>query len=273
MPSPADSTSQAPRPTWPADWLVPTWQDDEVGALMTSRRGGVSAPPWDSMNLGDHVGDERASVDANRARFASLLEARPVYLRQVHGTRVVQLDAADLAPNAPVHEADACISREPGLACTILVADCLPVLLAAPGTRGVGAAHAGWRGLAAGVLEATAHSLCALAGCSPGELRAWIGVGIGPARFEIGDEVVRALGGDPVHPTGAFGQTIDAQGRERWCADLPALARTRLQRLGLTQVELAARCSAGESSSFFSYRRDGVTGRMAAAVWIRGHRA
>lgn len=258
----------------PAGWLAPGWAGAAVGAAMSPRSGGVSAAPWESLNLGDHVGDDAVHVAGNRRLLAEVTGARPVYLRQVHGTRVVRLTSADLAPDAPVHDADASVTDEPGLACTILVADCLPVVLAAPGGRAVGAAHAGWRGLAAGVIEACAEAVCELGACRPAQLNAWIGVGIGPRHFEVGPEVVRALGGDPDAgaPEGAGQQAfIRDEATRRWHADLPRLAGQRLRSLGIGQVETAAGCSAGEPSRFFSYRRDGVTGRMAACVWIRVH--
>lgn len=262
--------SQAGADDGPAtSWLRPGWQRTELGAVMTTRAGGGSGAPWTSLNLGDHVGDDRVHVVANRRRFEEAIGARPVYLRQVHGIRVARLDEADLT--GPPIEADASVTDRPGIACTILVADCLPVLFAAPGRRGVGAAHAGWRGLAGGVLESTLAALCELARCAPGEVDAWVGVGIGPQRFEIGAEVVEALGGDPAGtqaPSAGFGRHAVTSA---WCADLSRLAADRLRVAGLRSVERASGCTASEPSRFFSYRRDGVTGRMAAAVWIREH--
>ncbi len=163
-------------------WLAAPWTAPDAGTAMTTRGGGASRPPWDGFNLGDHVGDDAAAVAANRAAFAERIGAAPVYLRQVHGTRVVRVVAADAQPGAPVHEADASVTTQRGVACTVLVADCLPVLLAAPG--GVAAAHAGWRGLAGGVVDAALAALCDAAGCAPGEVRAWLGACIGPRRFE-----------------------------------------------------------------------------------------
>ncbi|HSI59291.1 MAG TPA: peptidoglycan editing factor PgeF [Ideonella sp.] len=252
-----------------ADWLRPEGLPAEAGALMASRRGGVSAAPYDSLNLrppglrGDAL-DAPAAVLENQRRFAAAMEgARPVYLDQVHGSRVVTLTAASTAPGLPLERADASVTTEPGIACTVLVADCLPVLLAAPGGRGVGAAHAGWRGLAGGVVEACLASLCERAGCRPADVSAWLGACIGPQRFEVGDEVRAAFG--------AAGQAcfnpLPAPGK--WLADLPALARLRLAAAGVERVAGGLWCTASEPSRFFSYRRDGVTGRHAAAIWIR----
>ena len=146
----------------PAEWLRPDWQAPGVGALMTTRQGGFSIGPYASMNLRDGVGDDAAAVARNRAVFEQAIDARPVLLNQVHGVRVVRIGAADASPGASLHEADASITTVPGIACTAQVADCLPVLYAAPHARGVGAAHAGGRGLAGGVVEATLYALCEL---------------------------------------------------------------------------------------------------------------
>jgi hypothetical protein len=245
------------------DWLVPGWRAPGVGALMTTRRGGCSAAPFDSMNLQHGGGDAAEAVVRNRARFGAATGAAPVYLRQVHGTRVVRLGRADAAPDAAVHEADASISTEPGIACAILVADCLPVLFTAPAARGVGATHAGWRGLAAGVLEASVEALCNAAGCAPGELQAWLGPSIGSARFQVGGDVLAAFGAAP-----AGDPRFVPEQPGRWLADLPGLARARLQAIGVVAVSGGGWCTVAEPLRFFSYRRDRVTGRMAAAVWI-----
>jgi polyphenol oxidase len=246
-----------------SDGLVPEWQvDPRIGALMTTRAGGVSAAPFDSLNLGRSAGDDRAAVDENRRRFEAALGVPTRYLSQVHGTRVARLSHADAASS----EADAAITTERGLACTMMVADCLPVLFAAPEARGVGAAHAGWRGLAGGVLEATVSALCEAAACEPAEISAWLGPCIGPRQFEVGADVLDAFG-----PTAAsrFVERRRADGTLRWLADLPALARDRLQAVGVARISGGTWCTASEPLRFFSFRRDRVTGRMAAAVWIR----
>ena len=235
-----------------------------VGAFMSLRTGGVSCPPYDQLNLGDHVGDDPAAVAENRRRFAAALGAAPVWLRQVHGARVVDAAAA-LGAEPP--EADGAWTDRPGIACAVLVADCMPVLLAARNGRAVGAAHAGWRGLAAGVLERTAEAVARAAGCAPDEIVAWLGPGIGPANFEVGAEVLTAFDG---HPPERFRPGAPREGRARWWADLPGLARDRLQRAGLERIDGGRWCTVADGSRFFSFRRDGVTGRLAAAVWLRG---
>jgi polyphenol oxidase len=246
-----------------SDWITPEWPvDARIGALMTTRAGGVSAAPFDSLNLGRSAGDERAAVHENRCRFEAALGVPTRYLSQVHGTRVERLTHALAAPR----EADAAITTEPGLACTMMVADCLPVLFAAPEARGVGAAHAGWRGLAGGVLEATVGALCEAAACEPRELSAWLGPCIGPRRFEVGADVLEAFGRAAA---GRFTTHPRADGSPRWLADLPALARDRLHVAGVIQLSGGTWCTASDPSRFFSFRRDRITGRMAAAVWLR----
>ena len=249
----------------PASWLAPPWAGRHVGALMSTRDGGLSEGPFTSMNLGTAVGDVPERVAANRARFASACGAAPVYLRQVHGTRVVRIGAADALPAALLHDADASLTTEPGLACTVQVADCLPVLFAAPDGRGVAAAHAGWRGLAGGVLEATVAGLCEAAGCRPRDLDAWLGVCIGPRAFEVGADVLEAFGTAPGRSD--LRRFVPAHSG-KWLADLAGLAQDGLAAAGVERVSAAAGCAFEDASRFFSYRRDRVTGRMAAAVWI-----
>jgi YfiH family protein len=239
--------------------LLPDWPaPPNVRAACSLRGGGVSAAPYDSLNLGDHVGDEAAAVAQNRVRLAQELGVRPVYMKQVHGTAVAQLDAE----SADGLEADACVSRTPGLACTIMVADCLPVLLARADGRAVAAAHAGWRGLAAGVVEAAAH---AIAGT---ELIAWLGPCIGPEAFEVGDEVKQAFAAQDAGAAACF----QPHAPGKWLADLPALARLRLRARGIEQVygNDGGRdwCTVSNPSRFFSHRRDRVSGRFAACVWL-----
>jgi polyphenol oxidase len=256
--------ADAARPYLPATGLPP-----EVGGLMSSRRGGVSRAPFDSMNLrpaglrADAV-DDPASIHENQRRFASWLEgAAPVFLDQVHGNTVVRLGRADLARGQPAAQADASVTTERGVACTVLVADCLPVLMAAPGGRGVAAAHAGWRGLAGGVVEAALAALCDAADCRADEVSAWLGACIGPGAFEVGDDVRQAFG-DEGSP--AFRPSLVAG---KWLADLPELARQRLEHAGVRRVAGGQWCTHSEPARFFSFRRDRLTGRHAAAVWIR----
>jgi len=252
-----------------ADWLMPAWRIAEVGALMTTRAGGVSGGRYATMNVGSAVGDDADDVAANRRLLATATGASPVYLRQVHGTRVVRVDAGDAAPDAPAREADAVVTTDAGVACVVQAADCLPVLLAAPDGRAVGAAHAGWRGLAGGVVEAAVDGVAAAAGCAPGELVAWLGACIGPDAFEVGGDVLDAFAvarDDDARSTPRF----RAKGRGKWLADLAGLARDRLVRAGVRDVSGGGWCTASDAARFFSYRRDGVTGRMAAAIWIAG---
>jgi polyphenol oxidase len=253
----------------PADpFLHPDWPGS-VGAagLMSTRAGGVSAPPFDTMNLRapherDDTPDDAEAVRENRRRYAAACGGAPVYLRQVHGATVVRLQQADVQASA--HEADASFTTEPGIACTVLVADCLPVLFAAPG--GVAAAHAGWRGLAAGVLEHSVVALAGATGCAPQAMHAWLGACIGPRRFEVGADVLRAFGAESEAP-GPFFQAAAVDGK--WWADLPGLARARLQAAGLTQISGGGWCTVEDGSRFFSFRRDRLTGRMAASVWLK----
>jgi YfiH family protein len=248
------------------DWLRPTWSvDAAVGAFMTTRHGGVSAAPFDSLNLRDGVGDDALAVTHNQRVVAEAAGAAPVWLDQVHGATVVRLTRADAEPGAPVHRADAAATTERGIACAVQVADCLPVLFAAPGGRAVGAAHAGWRGLAAGVLEATLAEVSQLAQCAPDEVQAWLGACIGPAQFEVGVDVLDAF--RAAQGEGALRRFV-AKGGDKWLADLPGLARDRLQAAGVRQIGGESWCTVSRPSRFFSFRRDRVTGRMAALIWI-----
>ncbi|MEY3251313.1 MAG: hypothetical protein RL227_286 [Pseudomonadota bacterium] len=236
---------------------------------MSTRAGGVSQVPWQTLNLGVAVGDDPEAVATNRRRFAAGLGARPVWLRQVHGVAVLRLDAS--TPDHPNEAADAAWTTEPGIACTVQVADCLPVLLATRDGSAVAAAHAGWRGLAGGVLEATVAAMQHGAGVAPDDLLAWLGPCIGPTAFEVGADVLQGFGraaASADHP--AFRWAPRADGSPRWRADLTLLARERLRQAGVSAVVVQGACTVSEASGFFSFRRDGVTGRMAAAVWRRG---
>jgi len=252
----------------PPGWLAPEWHIAGVGAVMSSRVGGTSAAPYASMNVGSAVGDDAAAVAANRRRLADVTGAALVLLRQVHGARIVRIGAVDAAASAPIHEADGCVTTEAGVACVVQAADCLPVLLAAPGGRAVGAAHAGWRGLAGGVVEAAVAAVSAAARCAPAEISAWLGACIGPTRFEVGGDVVAAFGADPDAAAGVATPRFVARGGGKWLADLPGLARDRLAGAGVRHIDGGRWCTVSDSARFFSFRRDGVTGRMAAAIWI-----
>ncbi|MBC7609608.1 MAG: laccase domain-containing protein [Polaromonas sp.] len=287
------------------DWLIPDWPAPiGVKAVFTTRGGGVSDVPWDSMNLGTHVGDVPEHVAANRALLQQSCGTRAVFLNQVHGSRVLRLDAG--RPDG--QQADACVTTLPKLACTIMVADCLPVLLAAEDGSVVAAAHAGWRGLAGlgkngdgkdngdggGVLEAVFSAFSAFSAfeasfmppaqqerASPAikiiacRTMAWLGPCIGPSAFEVGSEVKAAF---EITQAGAA-QCFVANGAGKYLADLAGLARLRLQALGITQIygndSSPAWCTVANPSRFFSHRRDAgssgngfnTTGRMAACIW------
>lgn len=246
-------------------WKMPTG----AGAAMSLREGGVSAAPWAGLNLGAAVGDDPRAVAENRARFACALAARPVWLRQVHGAAVLELTAT--LPDPLSMPADAAWTREAGIACTVQVADCLPVLLALHDGSAVAAAHAGWRGLAGGVVEAAVRGLCDGCGAAPGDVQAWLGPCIGPRQFEVGAEVLQAFGVDP-RPGGAprFAWRPRGDGTARWRADLQGLAADRLTALGVRDVTAEPACTVEDASRFFSFRRDGITGRAAAAIWRFG---
>ena len=250
-----------PLPVIEPDWDAPA----AVLALCTTRRGGCSAAPYESLNLGAHVGDDPAAVAANRARLAARLPAGAAlsWLDQVHGTGVVE---AQVRGRPAV--ADAQWSRAPGVACAVLTADCLPVLFCGAGGDVVAAAHAGWRGLQAGVLEATVAAM----GTDPGRVLAWLGPAIGPEAFEVGPEVREAFqraaeGAQGAAIDACFSASPDRQGH--WFADLYELARLRLAAVGVTRVSGGGWCTHGDRGRFFSHRRDGPTGRMASLVLLR----
>lgn len=239
-----------------ADFLVPDWPAPaHVKALQTLRTGGVSLAPWQGLNLGDHVGDEGQHVAANRTTLRTLLPAEPVWLKQVHG--IVPVDA-DLAPILP--EADASFSRQAGTVCAVMTADCLPVLFCDRGGSVVAAAHAGWRGLLHGVLEQTIQRMAV----PPANLMAWLGPAIGPSCFEVGGEVRDAF----LAQKGGSSVAFHPCGQGKWLADIYALARQRLQQAGVVEVSGGDLCTVSDPARFFSYRRDGVTGRMASLIWL-----
>ncbi|MBV6415800.1 MAG: Polyphenol oxidase [Steroidobacteraceae bacterium] len=243
-------------------WITPQWSAPAtVHAAFTLRTGGTSAAPFDTLNLGAHVGDDPLRVAANRRRIADALAlpSSPAWLRQVHGVAVREIGAAGAMGSVPHGPADAAFTRAPGAVCAILVADCLPVLLASRDGSVVGAAHAGWRGLAAGVLEATVKAM----GVPARDLVAWLGPSISPRHFEVGEDVRSAFVASDAATAAAF-----RPGRaDRWWCDLPALARHRLAASGLTEIALDGACTFAERDRFFSFRRDGPCGRMAALVW------
>lgn len=237
------------------DLILPAWPAPaNVRALQTTRRGGVSAEPFASLNLGDHVGDDPTRVAANRARLAAALPAMPCWLSQVHGVLVV--DAAGPAGC----QADASFSRQPGAVCAVMTADCLPVLFCDRNGSVVAAAHAGWRGLVGGILEATLDAM----GRPSGEVMAWLGPAIGPQAFEVGDDVRQACLAADVGAAACFVPCRPG----KYLADLYTLARRRLLHRGVTHIYGGEYCTFQEADCFFSYRRDGVTGRMASLIWL-----
>ena len=259
--------------------IVPEWPaPDRVRCAFTLRAGGVSVAPYDSLNVGAHVGDTAEAVGENRRRVREYLPlpAEPVWLLQVHGSDVVDLDGLEDAPSpsssdapglpdigcvmAASPRADASLTRVEGRVCVIQVADCMPVLFAARDGSVVGAAHAGWRGLAGGVLEQTVRA----SGVPPADLLAWLGPTISQQHFEVGDDVRTAfVSGDP----GAAAAFV-TNTRGRWQCDLYTLARQRLAALGVRDVFGGGWCTYGDAARFFSFRRDGQCGRMAALIWL-----
>lgn len=240
----------------PDGWLIPGWPAPaNVHALSTSRRGGVSGTPYADLNLGEHVGDDAQAVAQNRALLRRHLPADPLWLKQVHGTAVVDADRVTGTP-----EADACVARQANKVCAVLTADCLPLLLCDRQGTAVAAAHAGWRGLAEGVIEATVAAMRR----DSAALLAWLGPVIGPQAFEVGDEVRERF----LMQDSAAATAFIPHGKGKWLADLPLLARLRLAQCGVTQVSGGDACTFSEATRFFSYRREGTTGRMASLIWL-----
>jgi len=234
-----------------AQWPAPSW----VRTLSTTRAGGVSGQGWESLNLGSRCGDDPAHVAENRRRVSAALGVTPCWLHQVHGVAVAQA-----GPHDAEVEADACVSRVTGAAAVVLTADCMPLLFCHQRERVVAAAHAGWRGMAGGVIEATVRAMAV----DPAGILAWLGPTIGREAFEVGDEVRAAfLASDP-----EAGEAFQPGAPGKWWADLYQLARLRLARIGVTQVYGGGFCTVTEPR-FFSHRRDrGVTGRMGNFIWM-----
>jgi polyphenol oxidase len=236
------------------DWPAPA----NVKAVMTTRVGGASLGAYQSANLGTHVGDDPQHVLANRRQLALSIGVRPVFLDQVHGTLVAKIDASTLDGVL----ADGAVTQQPGVACTVMVADCLPLLLTNTDGTQVVAVHAGWRGLAAGVIDAALQTFA-----DPQRVLAWLGPCIGPQRFEVGQEVREAF----VHSNAEAAQYFVPQ-QNKWLAHLSGLARLRLLQLGVTALYGndggASWCTFSNPSVFFSHRRDRISGRMAATVWL-----
>ena len=239
------------------DWIVPDWPAPPgVRALITTRAGGVSRGAYAGLNLGMGSGDDAGDVARNRASLRQWLPAEPLWLRQVHGTTVAEAGNMEDRP-----EADAAVARRPGAVCAVLTADCLPVLLCDEAGTVVAAVHAGWRGLCAGVIEQTLRAMDR----PPEALLAYLGPAIGPAAYEVGAEVREAfIAADP------GSEAAFAPGKPgKFYADLYALARRRLAGSGVLMVYGGGYCTYSERERFYSYRRDGVTGRMASLIWIQ----
>ncbi len=234
------------------DWPAPA----NVKALQTTRQGGVSAAPCDSLNLGMHVGDDPLAVAHNRQILEPLLPSEPVWLEQVHGTVVANADSAACSV-----QADACIARHRGAVCVVMTADCLPVLLCDEAGTVVGVAHAGWKGLVAGVIEATVKAM----DVAPQKLMAWLGPAISQEAFEVGAEVRAAFTARQTSAAEAF---IAHGDQGKYKADLYLLARQRLHALGVDRIYGGNFCTCRQKDKFFSYRRDGVTGRMGTFIWL-----
>lgn len=232
------------------DWPAPVC----VKALQTTRLGGVSQGSYASLNLGDHVKDLPQHVAANRQLLSPYLPSEPVWLNQVHGVRVI-----DAALSSCLESADASFSTRKQVVCVTMTADCLPVLLCDQAGSVVAAVHAGWRSLCDGVIEATVKAMPV----EPATLMAWLGPAIGPQAFEVGSEVRAQFMAQDAQAEHAF----QAHG-EKWLGDLYSIARQRLSRLGVTQVYGGGRCTYREPETFFSFRRDGDTGRMASLIWL-----
>jgi YfiH family protein len=236
--------------------IIPDWPaPPNVKTLQTTRAGGISSTPYDSLNLGDHVGDAPLAVAHNRMLLNTLMPSEPVWLDQVHGTVAANADMAGCLP-----QADACIARHRAAVCVVVTADCLPVLLCDKQGSVVGAAHAGWKGLAAGIIEATVQAM----NVAPHNLMVWLGPAISQDAFEVGDEVRAAF--VAAHPQ-ALTAFIPGQS-SKWFADIYALAHLRLNTLGITQIYGGGYCTYRDSKRFFSYRRDGATGRMGTFIWL-----
>ena len=241
----------------PADFLIiPDWPaPPNVMAAQSTRIGGFSAAPYTSFNLGSHVGDNSMVVTRNRMLLEPLMPSEPIWLQQVHGVTVADAGQAGCLP-----EADACISAHRGAVCVVMTADCLPVLLCDEKGSVVGAAHAGWRGLCDGVIEATVNAMQV----PPATVMAWLGPAIGPSAFEVGDEVRDAFVAR--QPSAAAAFVAHAEGK--WLADIYMLARLRLRSMGIERIYGGDLCTYTDPARFYSYRRDGVTGRMGTFIWL-----
>lgn len=238
--------------------IVPDWPTPpNVRALQTTRLGGISEGPYASLNLGDHVADDPMRVAANRQRLTPWLPSEPLWLRQVHGTAVVHAEQAGCLP-----QADAAVTGATNAVCVVMTADCLPLLICDRSGSKVAAVHAGWRGLQAGVIEAAVTQMKV----QSADLMVWLGPAIGPQAFEVGAEVRQAFVSQHAEAERAFVPAGDG----KWLANLYLLARQRLETMGIFAIYGGDLCTYTDAQRFFSYRRDGVTGRMASMIWLAG---
>ncbi len=243
------------------NWIIPNWSvPAQVRAVCTTRHGGVSVAPFDSLNLGDHVGDDPAAVARNRLIVGDVLQlpTEPLWLQQVHGVEVCAMDVGACYP-----QADASFALRNNQVCVVMTADCLPVLFCDKAGTRVAAAHAGWRGLEAGVLEQTVQKL----GCAAHDIIAWLGPAIGAQAFEVGAEVRAAFMQHDPAAAAAFQPSVTG----KWLADIYLLARQRLNAVGVQAIFGGEYCTYSDAQQFFSYRRDGQTGRMASLIWLEAH--
>ena len=262
MPLVPDTTAMPASTFWQPRWPVPP----HVKSVCTTRAGGVSQAPYTALNLGSHVGDDAQHVQQNRKLLQQALVAHPVFLDQVHGTRIVRLSGT--TPHGT--QADGATTQVPGLVCTVMVADCLPILLCNRQGTQVAAVHAGWRGLADGVLEAAVQAMqpSSAADFNAADILAWLGPCIGPQAFEVGDEVRAAF----MQHSPAAARCFKPHGAHKWLADLGALAQQRLKLLGITLIYgndgSPSWCTVTNATTFFSHRRDRISGRQAACIWL-----
>lgn len=233
-----------------------------VQYFCTTRGGGVGAAPHDTLNLGLRAGDRPEAVAENRRRVRAAVPGEPLWLRQVHSAQVIDADDAAV-PDEPA--ADASVTVRPGRVLAVMAADCLPVAIADDAGTVLGVAHAGWRGLAGGVLENTLRAMQDKAPQARG-WRAWIGPGIGPTAFEVGEDVLHAFADGDAEAAALFVPRAGAPGK--WLTDLPGLAALRLRRAGVAHPEASGLCTYTDARRFFSYRRDRETGRMALLAWL-----
>lgn len=264
--------------------LIPEWPaPSSVGAYVTTRYGGCSRAPYgivegrveaatslaQGLNLGDHVGDDPQAVKCNRELLAQYLPSEPIWLNQIHSATVLELDAQTKVDERIA--ADGVVTALPRTVCAVLTADCLPILFCDEAGTAVGAAHAGWRGLCAGIVENVALAHAKLAECHPLKQMAWFGPAIGAQQFEVGDDVREAfMNAALIHEKEMTAQAFNV-GRcaGKWSCDLSLLATIRLARVGVKAIYLSQRCTVSDAQNFYSYRRDGVTGRMASLIWLK----